>query len=331
MNLFQSIKLNKSALIISTLLPLVILIPLQIGTAKPMLLAERFWPGTGWVEIALLVVYSVWLTQLVLNAKSTAHFRKRYWLFFSLVFFAQFTIGLTFDPRFLMSGELHLPVPALILAGPLYRGSGFFMLILLLSTIVVSGPGWCSHLCYIGAWDFAASASKRKPAKINRNITQGIRYFMLGFLLVFSLILNFSNAPGIVAFSAALTFGLAGVAVMAALSTKFGYMVHCTSYCPISGFVALLSRLYPLRLKIDQSTCDTCLACSSHCRYDALNREDIKSGRAGWNCTLCGDCLTACSKRSLSVKGYFGAGDIWPVYFAIVIGLHAVFIGLARL
>lgn len=324
-------KINKTALVISLFLPLVILIPLQMHLAKPILLAERFWPGVGWVEIALLPLYSLWLTQLVLHARSTAQLRKRYWLFFSVVFFAQFTAGLTLDTRFLMSGDLHLPVPALILAGPLYRGSGFFMLILLLSTIVISGPGWCSHLCYLGAWDFAAAASRRKPAEINRNLTLKIRYSMLALVIVLALILNFGKAPGIAVFGAALIFGLAGLVIMATFSRKYGYMVHCTSYCPVGGFVALFSRLYPLRLRIDQSTCDTCLACSAHCRYDALNREDIESGRAGGNCTLCGDCLSACAHKSISVKSRFGAGDAWPVYLAVVIGLHAAFIGLARL
>ena len=56
-------------------------------------------------------------------------------------------------------GEMHLPVPALILAGPLYRGEGFFMLFLFLSTVLIVGPAWCSWLCYVGAWDNVSSCS----------------------------------------------------------------------------------------------------------------------------------------------------------------------------
>jgi ferredoxin len=52
---------------------------------------------------------------------------------------------------------------------------------------------------------------------------------------------------------------------------------------------------------------------------------------AGWNCTLCGDCLSSCAKKSMSVKSFFGEKDVWPAYQAVVIGLHAAFIGLARL
>jgi hypothetical protein len=40
------------------------------------------------------------------------------WTFFSVVFFAQLVLGLAGMPSMLMTGELHAPVPALILAGP---------------------------------------------------------------------------------------------------------------------------------------------------------------------------------------------------------------------
>jgi ferredoxin-type protein NapH len=331
MNQRQPVKPKSYAFAISALLPLVILIPVQMRVTRPMLLVERFWPGAGWIEIALLAVYSLWLFQGALNAKSAANFRRRYWIFFSVVFFAQLLIGLTLNPAFLMSGELHLPVPALILAGPLYRGAGFFMLILLLSTILVAGPGWCSHLCYIGAWDFAAATAKRKPARISRNLTLAMRYFILALVMVSALIFNLSKVRGEVAFGVALAFGLLGVVVMAAFSRRDGYMVHCTRYCPVGGFVSLFSRFYPLRVKIDRSTCDHCMACATRCRYDALTGEDVKSGQAGWNCTLCGDCLSSCAKKSMSVKSFFGEKDVWPAYQAVVIGLHAAFIGLARL
>jgi polyferredoxin len=60
-----------------------------------------------------------------------------------------------------MTGELHLPIPALILAGPVYRGEGLFMPVLYTVTILLVGPAWCSWLCYIGAWDdFAARRRK---------------------------------------------------------------------------------------------------------------------------------------------------------------------------
>ena len=68
-------------------------------------------------------------------------------------FFGQLALGIFADPIFLMTGKLHLPIPAVILAGPLYRFEGLFMPILFISTLLLSGPAWCSQLCYFGAFD----------------------------------------------------------------------------------------------------------------------------------------------------------------------------------
>ncbi|MEW6334741.1 MAG: 4Fe-4S binding protein [Thermodesulfobacteriota bacterium] len=316
---------------ISAIVPLAVLVPVQAGVARPMLLAERFWPGAGWIEIVLLTLYSLWLFRAACRTGNAALFRRRYWLFFTVVFFAQLLIGLYVSPAFLMSGELHLPVPALILAGPLYRGAGFFMLILLLATVLVAGPGWCSHLCYIGACDLAAATARRKPAPVSRHVTLAVRYAMLAAVVASAWLFNLGGVRAEVAFGAALAFGLLGAVIMALISRRDGYMAHCTRYCPVGGFVSLLARLYPLRVTIDRSACDRCMACATRCRYDALNGEDIASGRAGWNCTLCGDCLSVCAKKAMSVKRMGGERELWPLYRAVVIGLHAAFIGLARL
>ena len=42
------------------------------------------------------------------------------------------------------------------------------MPILFASTLLLVGPAWCSHLCYIGAWD-DAMARARKKAGFFRN------------------------------------------------------------------------------------------------------------------------------------------------------------------
>ena len=89
----------------------------------PVLLADRFVPGSGVLEILGLAWYASWACGLLVAARDTARLRLRLWLLFSLVFFGQLGLGLVLDGRFLMTGRLHLPVPALIAAGPYdYRG-----------------------------------------------------------------------------------------------------------------------------------------------------------------------------------------------------------------
>lgn len=125
------------------------------------LLADRLWPGSGLLEITLVAVYAAWVTGKLLDARSARVWRPRLWALFSAVFFGQLLLGLAGYDLFLMTGQLHLPVPALILAGPLYRGEGFFMLGLFVTSVLLVGPAWCSHLCYIGAWDDRCARFRR--------------------------------------------------------------------------------------------------------------------------------------------------------------------------
>jgi len=118
----------------------------------PVLLADRYLPGSGFAEILVLAVYASCVVRIILKAPRTARIRSRIWALFSLVFFGQLVLGLAGMERMLMTGDLHLPVPALILAGPVYRGHGLFMPILYGSTVLLVGPAWCSFLCYIGSW-----------------------------------------------------------------------------------------------------------------------------------------------------------------------------------
>jgi len=318
--------------IICISVPLLFLIPVQIIlTEKPMILAERFFKNGGWVEIFFLTVYSILLTRIMLNLKNIIKWRTRYWLLFSIIFFTQFVLGIFVNEKFLMTGELHLPVPALIIAGPVFRSGGFFMLTLLFSTILLAGPTWCSHLCYIGAWDNIAAKSRFTKKKFSRKTTIIIRYLMIILVLLIAFILNVSGASGITAFIVALIFGITGVLLMFFVSRKKGYMVHCTTYCPIGGIVVLFGKIFPVKVQIEKTTCTLCSNCSLSCRYDALSIENIKSGKAGWNCTLCGDCLTSCNHNSI-IFSFFGRKiNSWDIYIAFVVGLHTVFIALARL
>ncbi len=124
---------------------------MKIMMDTPMLMFDRFFDGAGWLQIILLAAYGAFLTQKMLDPSQSAVWRKRSWLLFSIVFFTQFALGLIADERFLMSGSLHMPAPFMIIAGSVYRGRMTIMPILLLSSIALSGPAWCSHYCYLGA------------------------------------------------------------------------------------------------------------------------------------------------------------------------------------
>ncbi len=149
----------------------------------PILLADRLpvswggWTQLGWPEALGLGLYAAWLAGKFLEPGAAPRLRPRIWALFSALFFGQLLLGLAGIEELLMTGKLHLPIPALIAAGPVFRGGGYFMLILFGVTLLLVGPAWCSHLCYIGAWDDLMSRrggrSKANPKTEEKNINTG--------------------------------------------------------------------------------------------------------------------------------------------------------------
>ncbi len=299
----------------------------------PVLLADRFLPGAGWLEIALLAFYAAWLAGRILDPRQHKRLRPRIWALFSLVFFGQLALGLGGLPDLLMTGRLHLPVPALIAAGPLFRGEGLFMPILFASTVLLVGPAWCSHLCYIGAWDDVCSRRGPKtPRALSPRWTVGGRLATLVLACGGALALRGLGVPGATAALLAGGFGLLGVGVMLSASRRLGAMAHCTAYCPIGLVGNLLGRLVPWRMGIRLDTCTRCGACARACRYSALTPPHIEAGRPGLSCTLCGDCVGACPHDSMHYRfPGLSPARARAAFLTLVAALHAVFLGVARI
>ena len=302
----------------------------QGKVAPPMLLFERFVPHAGWIEVALLAVYAGWVAHNLLDHRKSAKWRRRIWSAFSLVFFGQLVMGLAGVEAFLMSGKLHIPVPAMIVAAPLYRGHGYFMPVLFGVTLLLVGPAWCSYLCYIGAWDSGFAHLKKRPAALPR-WRQYARPAILVLVVVSALGLRFAGVASTFAAGAGIAFGFVGVAVMVLWSRKSGTMSHCLSFCPMGWLAVVLGKISPFRVHI-QTSCTECGACSALCRYDALSMEDIRLRRPGGSCTLCGDCLRACRERFIEYRWLWMRGDAArSMFMVLVASLHATFLGVARL
>ncbi len=318
----------------AALLALVLLVPVQLVVDPPGLLLERFLPTFGWFELAALALYAGWLAELMIQPALSPVWRRRVWRLFSAVFFGQLIIGLLGVDSFLMTGKLHLPVPALIVGGPLYRGAGFFMPILFTATLVLVGPAWCSHLCYIGAWDDVAArgfkAKAPRPGQLPR-WHRRLQAAILAGTVATALGLKFAGAPWQAAVAVAAVFGIGGVAVMVLWSRRLKAMTHCTSYCPIGILSTTLGRLNPFRVRIAQG-CDGCGACSAACRYGALRAEHIAALKPGPSCTLCGDCVTRCRSDRLGYRLFkLDPLRARAVFITLVVALHAGFLGVARL
>ncbi|NPA67617.1 MAG: 4Fe-4S binding protein [Chlorobi bacterium] len=304
----------------------------KLNVEKKVLLADRFFPDTGaWIEIFFIAVYGAVVAYNMYDPSNVAKWRKYTWGLFSFVFFGQLLLGISGFEDFLMTaGKLHLPVPAMIIGGPIYRYQIGFMTILFTSTVILSGPAWCSHFCYFGALDNLLASGKPERGRIKFKTQLKAT---TAVLVVFgALLLRLLGASYKVAAIAGGAFGIAGILVIIFVSRKKGKMVHCTSYCPVGTLINYARFINPFRMYIDKNSCTLCYACTSHCRYDALNPEDIKSGSPGINCTLCGDCISSCHAGSIKYKLFKLSPETSRlIWLFITVSLHAMFIALARL
>lgn len=311
------------------ILTFILLAFVQIKVDRPMILAERFIKRGGWAEIFLISVYGAFVIYKMQDPLNVPRWRKITWTIFSIVFFSQLFIGLSGSEKFLMTGKLHLPVPMMILAGPIYRGQLSVMTILFISTVVLTGPAWCSQLCYFGAFDNLVSAGKT-----SREILKykgAIKSTILVLVITMALLLRWFKVPGMISTLVALSFGIAGIIIIILFSMKRKKMVHCVMYCPVGTVVNLFKHVNPFRMYIDKS-CTLCMNCTKFCKYDALNPIDIRNSKPAITCTLCGDCLAGCHHNSIKYKYFNLRPEIARnLYLILTISLHASCIALARI
>ncbi len=301
----------------------------QLKMKMPVLILERFIPGAGWFEIVVISMYGAYVTFKMQDPLNVPRWRRITWITFSVVFFAQLILGISGIEKFLMTGKLHLPIPMMILGGPLYRGQTSVMTFLFLSTIVLSGPAWCSHLCYFGAFDGLASSGKTQRGALKHKIA--LKSTVLFFIIATIILLRLFNVPVMWATLLAVAFGTGGIGVIIFISRKKGRMIHCILFCPIGSLVNVFRYANPFRLYID-SNCSLCMKCTSFCKYDALNPPDIKNKKPSFSCTLCGDCLAACRDNSIKYKYLkLGPETSRNLYLFFTISLHALFMATARI
>lgn len=296
-----------------------------------MLIAERFFPGYGgWIEIVAIAIYAGFIVDRMIQSRNITYWRKLTWTVFTVVFFSQLFLGILGYERFLMTGVLHLPVPAMIVGGSIYKLKIGFMPILFLSTIIISGPAWCSQLCYFGALDLMAAKGGKKPGKLKHKNSLKMTFLLL--VVVGALLLRILNADYFTATWLGGIFGMAGLGVIIFNSRKKRMMYHCTVYCPIGTITQYLKFINPFRMYIEPNACTLCMHCKPHCKYDALHTSDIKSGVPGLSCTYCGDCVSSCDTNAIKYK-LFSLSDrrAQNAWIIISIALHAIFLALGRI
>ena len=296
-----------------------------------MLLLERLMPYGGWIEIFFVSIYGAFIGFKMQSVENAPKWRLISWSVFSVVFFSQLFLGILVNDVFLLTGKLHLPIPAMMISGPIYRTQFSIMTILFLSTILLSGPAWCSQLCYFGAMD--GLAARRKQARVQPYMRKilPIKGALLFLIVSVTILLRWLEIQPLIAAVSGLAIGVLGLLLMVFVSGRSGEMFHCVVYCPIATLVNFLKFINPFRIRID-NTCTECMRCSRVCKYQALAVNNIKAGKPGITCTYCGDCLSACRENSIRYKIFKASPETarW-IYLLITITLHTTFLALGRI
>lgn len=299
-----------------------------------LLIGKLFWGNNGLlIQCFIISTYSYFLFNKMINVTLSQKWRNISWTLFSIIFFLQLFLGIFVSKQFLLTGELHFPIPAIIVAGPIYRGSNFFMPILLLSTVLISGSSWCSYFCYIGPLDMIVSKlkrSKNNSIKVQGSLAKSLRPHNLISIIILPLILK--------AFGLNTNFTIYLVLIYIIATSLFIYrsynskkMIHCSKFCPIGLLVNFVSKLSPFKISINNS-CSKCMKCIKSCKYDALSKQSIQSKSTLFNCTLCGDCVSSCGNNSIEYNVFKLRGKkARTVYIFIIVWIHTIFLAVARI
>ena len=245
-----------------------------------------------------------------------------------------FLLGVTVASSLLMTGRLHVPVPFMMISGPVYRGEGIFMLALFSVSVLLAGSAWCSHLCYFGVWDCLSAASSRRkgrPVKGGKGLRDW-RWAALAAAVGTPLLLSLWGLP--VEYALAVALAAAFLAPLAwRMSAAGGVREYCSRFCPMGLAAGLLGRLSPWRMLVKE-TCTGCMQCAAACRDLAISREG-GACRISRRCTLCRDCISRCSHGALGL-GMAGPFSSVPsaradMYFVTLVSvMHVVFLATAR-
>ncbi|OFY21037.1 MAG: hypothetical protein A2W98_01385 [Bacteroidetes bacterium GWF2_33_38] len=303
---------------------------IQLNIESPMLLLERFYRNFGWIEVLVFSLFGSFLVFKMIDETKIAYWRRISWLIFGFFFFIQLILGLSGFDKFLMTGDLHLPIPAIIIGGAIFKLKISFMVILLIANIIISGPAWCSQLCYFGAFDNWA-ASKNKYSKFTIKNIWAYKHVILLIFVLGTILLRFFDVSIDTAIIFGSVFGTIGLLILLILSLQKGKMIHCVAYCPIGTIVSYLKFINPIRMYIDQS-CTNCMKCTTSCNYIALEKENIERKVIGVTCTYCGDCLATCKSNSIKYKAFgIKSENVRYIYLTITVSLYVVFLAVARI
>lgn len=192
----------------------------------------------------------------------------------------------------------------------------YYVLGILLLFGVVLGRVVCGFLCPFGL--FQELLYKIPTRKIRKNKwTRKLSMLKYVILLVFVVVMPIvAMAPGFCKYicpAGTLEAGVILVSMNESLQALIGglfwwkillliivigtavfiFRSFCRFICPLGAFYAFFHKVSVVGMKVDESKCNGCNACISHCKMDTKKVGDAE-------CIQCGECKSSCNQCAIS-------------------------------
>ena len=84
-----------------------------------------------------------------------------------------------------------------------------------------------------------------------------------------------------------------GILILIIASAIFIFRSFCRFICPLGAFYGLFHKVSMVGMKVDESKCNGCNACISHCKMDTKKVGDAE-------CIQCGECKSSCNQCAIT-------------------------------
>ena len=83
--------------------------------------------------------------------------------------------------------------------------------------------------------------------------------------------------------------------IMFIVASVFIFRFFCRFFCPLGAIYGLFNKIAVLGVKVNDSKCNKCGACVTHCKMDVTTVGDSE-------CIQCGECIEVCKPKAISWK-----------------------------
>lgn len=246
----------------------------------------------------LLIFYTFLITAALLHFNALRKYQITGRIF-SVVLLVQLLRGLFISSSGMMPNSISIPHPILGFFEPVITGNFHFRSIFFIVTFLLLSGGFCSHLCFLGAWEHHKSY---EGYGLFKYISPVIFISFTLFSLLTGILL-----PGI--FAALFFFIISLVLIFSPFKfSKKGW--NCQVLCPLGSIFRFIGKYSLFRVDVKQND-------DFKCDWGCINRPDKNQ------CRICGNCMNGKNDQIKLLNFSFNATAL---YFSMISFLHVMMI-----